>query len=178
MKENKGDAYHLFCEALDWNPESSEALAMLQKLRPSSRRPRTAFAGAIAFGLAALLIAIFSFPHARASLSPPIHQAVYSGEKEYLEPMPRHGPTAVSAAAPLRTGHDVTRLRALIDVRDVPPDAILYLDDSLMRGMGSRARLDVTAGGHVLHAKNSSGTLWRQRVEVAPFETLRLQVER
>jgi serine/threonine protein kinase len=176
MNKRKEDAYHLICEALDWDPESSEALAMLQKIRSSSTRPRTSLFIAVAAGISALGVAGFFPLKNRTSFSPPSHEVVLTGKKEYLEPRRPRSSAGVPVGIPLRVKLDETRFSARIDVRDIPSDATLFLDDSILRSGGSRAQCEVTAGVHVLHIRNSSGIIWRQRIEPSPFETLRLQV--
>lgn len=176
MKKRNEDAYHLICEALDWEPDSSEALAMLQKIRSPSKRPRTPLFVAVAAGISALGVAGFFPLKDRVSFSPLSHGAVLTGKKEYLEPRRQQSSDGITPAIPLRVKLDETRFGALINVRDIPSDATLFLDDSLLRCVGPRAQFEVTAGGHSIQVRNSSGIIWRQHIELSPFETLRLQV--
>ena len=176
MKKRKEDAYHLICEALDWDPESSEALIMLQKIRSPSKRWRASLSVAVAAVIAALGVGGFFSLKVQTSFPPPSHEAVLTGRKEYLEPRRLQSPAGVPAEIPLRVKQNETRFSAQIDVRGMPPDAALYLDDSLLGSGGSRVQREVTAGGHVLHVRNSSGIVWRKRIDLSPFETLRLQV--
>ena len=172
--KNTQKAYHLVCEAMEWNPDNTEAIDLLEKLPPTGDmgllKKQYKIMGAVFF--AGALLAFFIL---KKTFSPTqtvdTGKIYYAKEHEYLASIPEKRKRVPHL--PLLAGKENKETASgKINIRGVPEKAKLFLDNKLLVPEGKVMTLGSKPGEYVLKLIIDSVKVWEKEIKVLPFQKI------
>ena len=173
------EAYWLLVEAIEENPNNSDALALMGAFAHHTRRQavrqRLLYAGAALSVIALVGIAFWAGMHSHRlpALSIALRNA---GSMDLLLSPPRMAPASRSAAdLPFREDPGVRGpLTGKLIIDNAPDSLTAYIDGkSAIAARFLRSGIDVPYGQHSISFVNhQNSTQWRHQISMLPFQTL------